>query len=139
MTENDGKERLVVESGDVGGIRYWICRNRLLGQVGTGYWTVYVDASCITAKDGSPARYEGDLDAALDVHGGCTFFGKAGDLIQLAESEEIPENMPVAGWDYMHGSDLADPMDPFNLSSRQTLHEVKADVRSALGSFLGRR
>ena len=136
MAGTDGKERRVAESGDVGGVRYWICRNVLTGQRGPGYWTVYVDASCMTVKDGSFVVEESHVDALLDVHGGCTYFGKAGDVFAL--QGECDENLVVAGWDYMHGYDLADPSDVLNLSSKQTLDEVRNDVRSALEAFLGR-
>ncbi len=134
MAGNDGNGRLAVESGDVGGVRYWICRNRLLGQRGPGYWTVYVDASCMTVKDGSFVTGESGVDALLDVHGGCTYFGNAGGIFALRG--ECDENLVVAGWDYMHGYDLLDPSDFLNLSSRQTLDEVRNDVRSALECFL---
>lgn len=134
MTENNGKEKFISENGDVGGVRYWICRTVLPGQRGPGYWTVYVDASCMTVKDGSFAAGESQVDALLDVHGGCTYFGKAGDL--FAMRGECDENLVVAGWDYMHGYDLLDPSDFLNLSSRQTLDEVRNDVRSALECFL---
>ena len=125
---------MTAERGEVDGVRYWICRNVLPGQHGPGYWTVYIDASCMTAKDGSLVNGESDVDALLDVHGGCTYFGKAGDTFALRN--ECGGDLVVAGWDYMHGYDILDSSDFRNLSSKQTLDEVRNDVRSALKCFL---
>ena len=126
---------MIVYDGEIRGIRYWICKNVLEGAKGDGYWVVYVDVSGILKGNGSPIEGAGDVDDLLSVHEDCTFFDKAERLPGRNVPDDIPGHAVVAGWDYMHGYDLAYPSDMANLSSRQTLEEVKEDVRAAIESL----
>lgn len=127
---------MIVHDGEIRGVRYWICRNRMDGMNGLqGYWTVYVDASCLIKSNGSVVEDESDVNELLDVHGECTFFDRAERLPYENVPEDIPGGAFLAGWDYMHGYDLSYPSDMANFSSRQTLEEVKEDVRAAIESL----
>lgn len=127
---------MIVRNGDIRGIRYWICKNKHEGMKGEGYWVVYVDMSSIMKSNGSPIESDEDVDDFIDVHEGCTFFGKAEDLPEPNRPDDVPGDAAVAGWDYMHGYDMAFPYELMSLSSKQTLNEVAGDVRSAIEKFL---